>query len=548
MTTTTQRLGRQLVEQRLISEEQLADALKLQTSDQQFLGAILLERGWVKPEALLEAAGAVYGLPTVRLREMRIEREALAQVPLKVALHFKVMPLSLADGTLRVAIANPQDLRLLDDLGLALERRVKIEPVLATEAEILDALKRHYGLGADTVDRIVADRARQPGASPAVPEESLEDIEHLAGDASVIKLVNQLILEAHQRRATDIHLEPYRGTVRLRYRVDGLLEQVDVPPAIRELFPAIISRVKVLSNLNIVERRLPQDGRASVKIGKEKLDLRIATLPTPAGESVVIRILPNQMLLDFAELGFQEQDLALLERMIRKPHGLICVTGPTGSGKTTTLYACLKRINTEERKIITIEDPVEYEMAHVTQVQVHPEIGLSFAQGLRSMLRHDPDVMMVGEVRDLETAELAVRCALTGHLVFSTLHTNDAVSALVRLMDMGVDPYLIASSIECIIAQRLVRTLCAHCKADGRPRGCEECHRMGYLGRTAIYEFFVMSEPIRELILERASLDVVRRRAAELGMRPMRQHGEEKVRTGLTTMEELLRVIQDDGS
>ena len=307
--------------------------------------------------------------------------------------------------------------------------------------------------------------------------------------------------------------------------------------------------------MNLVERRLPQDGRASVKVGEEKLDLRISILPMSAGESGVIRILPNQMLLDLKELGFRPQDWEILQVTIQKPHGLVFVTGPTGSGKTTTLYGCLKILNTDRRKIITIEDPVEYEMEGLSQVQVNPSIGLTFAQGLRSMLRHDPDVMMVGEVRDLETAELAIRIALTGHMVLSTLHTNDATAAMTRLMDMGIDPYLIASSVECVLAQRLVRLLCPACKEPDstpleghkiyRAKGCKECNRTGFKGRTAIYEFFILSQSIRDLILKRSSADAIRRAAVELGMQTMRDAGEALVKAGKTTLDEVLRVTQE---
>jgi len=302
---------------------------------------------------------------------------------------------------------------------------------------------------------------------------------------------------------------------------------------------------------------MPQDGRASVKVGDEKLDLRISVLPTPGGESVVIRILPNRMLLGLSDLGFRNEDMKILDSIIQKPHGIIFVTGPTGSGKTTTLYACLKTINTAERKIITIEDPVEYELEGVAQVQINSQIGLTFAQGLRSMLRHDPDVMMVGEVRDMETAELAIRIALTGHMVFSTLHTNDAVGGVTRLMDMGIDPYLIACSVECILGQRLVRMLCPSCKEqttvgmpDGqqgyRAKGCSACYKTGYLGRMNIYEFFIMSQPIRDLILRKESGDAIRRVAIELGMQSMREDGWEKVKAGLTTLDEVLRVTQEE--
>ena len=555
--TAPKKLTQVLVEKRLITEAQLAQLSAEPQSEQQFLGTLLVERGWVEADTLFAVLAEYYQMPFVKLRDAHVDRKAIEQVPMKVALHYTVMPLAVSNGTLKVAVANPQNVRLLDDLRLALHQRYTIEPLLATEADILEALKRHYGVGAETVNQIIADQLQSahPGAAPV--DDTIEDIQQLADDASVVKLVNQLIVEAHSRRATDIHLEPYRGKVRLRYRIDGMLHSVDVPPELRQLFPAIVSRVKVLSNLNIVERRMPQDGRASVKVGKDKLDLRIATLPTPAGESIVIRILPSQMLLQLKDLGFRGDDLTLLERTIRKPHGMILITGPTGSGKTTTLYACLNTIKAEERKIITIEDPIEYELEGVTQVQVNAQTGLTFAQGLRSMLRHDPDIMMVGEVRDIETAELATRIALTGHLVFSTVHTNDAASALVRFMDMGIDPFLIASSIECVIAQRLVRVLCPHCKEEVaspwaqtktafQSKGCDKCHKSGFLGRTAIYEFFLMAQPIRELLMKKASADAIRQQAVELGMQTMREDGWGKVSAGVTTLDEILRITQDE--
>ena len=550
------KLTQVLVEKQLLTEQQLNEALDIQKRDNRFLGTILLERGWLKPGQLMPLLSEYYHIPFIQLEDAEIQSEAIAKIPLKLALHYQVMPIKAHNSTLTVAVPNPQDVRVLDEIRLALQQRYTIEPVLATQDDILRAVKKHYGVGAETINKILTEH---PGSvhSPASTDEPLENIEDLASEASVVNLVNQLILEAHNRRATDIHLEPFRGKVKLRYRVDGMLHDIDVPSTIRQLFPAIISRVKVLSNLNIVERRLPQDGRASVKVGDQQIDLRISVLPTPAGESVVIRILPSQMLIGLEDLGFRPEDRTILEAIIRKPHGLMFVTGPTGSGKTTTLYACLKTVNSEQRKIITIEDPIEYELEGVIQVQVNVQIGLSFAQGLRSMLRHDPDVMMVGEVRDLESAELAIRIALTGHLVLSTLHTNDAPGGIIRLMDMGIDPYLIASSIECVIGQRLVRLLCSHCKeqsATKRPdldkvfqsRGCKACHQTGFHGRAAIYEFFLMAPPIKDLIIQKAPADAIRKTAVELGMRTMRDDGWEKVRAGLTTLDEILRVTQED--
>ncbi len=551
------KLGQLLVKQQLLTEEQLEAGLRAQEGTNRFLGSILLERRWLSADTLLQALGEQYHMAYTRFGEGEVDRTAVAAMPLKIAMHYKVMPLRLQHSTLTVAVFNPQDVQLADELRTALKERYTIEPVLATEEEINAAIKRYYGVGAETISELVK-HGRNGIKLEAAEDTALEDIEQLASDASVVKLVNQLILEAHQRRATDIHIEPYRGRVRLRYRIDGVLRAVDVPPTIRQLFPAIISRVKVLSALNIVERRLPQDGRASVKVGEEKLDLRVSILPTPFGESVVIRILPNRMLLELKDLGFHKEDEAALAQHIAQPHGLLFVTGPTGSGKTTTLYAMMNTINRDERKIITIEDPVEYEMEGVTQVQIIPQIGLTFATGLRSMLRHDPDVMMVGEVRDFETAELAIRIALTGHLVFSTLHTNDAASGVTRLLDMGVDPYLIVSSVECFIAQRLVRLLCPHCKQEVRPPqrqglartfravGCDRCQHTGFFGRSAIYEILPLAEPVKNLIMARESSDAIWRKAIELGMRTMQQAGWEKVQAAQTTVDEVLRVTQQD--
>lgn len=550
------KLGQLFLKKKLITEEQLVEAMQHQAVSNQFLGSILLDKGWVSQEQLLQVLSDQYQLPYVLLRRQAIDKKVIDILPLKIALHYKVMPVELNNSTLKVAISNPQDVHLVDELRAALQERYMIEPVLASDNDINFTIQKYYGVGAETITDLVSEQDKSIKRD-SVDDMAIENIEQLASDASVVKLVNQVILEAHHRRATDIHIEPYRGQVRLRYRIDGVLRAVDVPSAIRQLFPAIISRVKVLSNLNIVERRLPQDGRASVMVGDEKLDLRVSILPTPAGESVVVRILPSRMLLELKGLGFRQKDYDYLINLIKRPHGLIFVTGPTGSGKTTSLYGMLNTINTDERKIITVEDPVEYEIAGVTQVQINSAIGLSFATGLRSMLRHDPDVMMVGEVRDLETAELAIRIALTGHLVFSTLHTNDAASGITRLLDMGIDPYLIASSVECFMAQRLIRLLCSTCKVEVKPdrkdlskmyqaKGCDECQHTGYLGRSAIYEILPVTQPIRDLILSRASADAIWRKAIEGGLQTMQQGGMEIVQQGMTTPDEVLRVSQED--
>ena len=383
----------------------------------------------------------------------------------------------------------------------------------------------------------------------------------------MVRLVNQILQQAIHGRATDIHFEHFRSELLLRYRVDGILYDAQVSENMRYLYPAIISRIKVMANLDIVERRVPQDGRAKVKIAEQEYELRVSVLPTLSGENVVIRILPMLMLFSMADLGMQPGELQILQRVLQKPHGIIFVTGPTGSGKTTTLYTCLSRLNTRERKIITIEDPVEYELRGVSQIQVNPKINLTFAGALRSILRHDPDVIMVGEVRDFETASITIQTALTGHLVFSTLHTNDAAGAATRLIDMGIDPFLITSSVEMFVAQRLIRKICAQCKEPsktpldksqlanlpkgvdpGKPvfrgKGCSACNNTGYKGRTGIYELLVMNETIREMILRKESSDKVEARAVELGMKPMAQDGWEKVFAGITTPEEVQRVTQ----
>ncbi|HAH21288.1 MAG: hypothetical protein A2Y00_02355 [Omnitrophica WOR_2 bacterium GWF2_43_52] len=539
-----------------------------QTANQPLL-SLLIARQILSEEEALKILADELRLSYVELKAQNIDKSLIAKVPLRIASYYKFIPLALHERTLTIAVSYPLDIKTQDEVRTQLG--YAIDMVLASSRDIADMLTTYYGLAADTLRRISSEAAHKDDAlaeaGTEASYEAIEDIEKLVGDASVIKLVNQIILEGWKKRATDIHIEPYRQSVVLRYRVDGLLYDAPLPSEMKGFLNAIISRIKVMSNLNIVERRVPQDGRAIVKVQDQMLDLRISTIPTAFGESLVIRILPAQMLFSLEKLGLPKNHLQAFETLIQKPHGIIFVTGPTGSGKTTTLYACLSRINTREKKIISIEDPVEYEMQGITQIQVQPEVGLDFARGLRSILRHDPDVIMVGEVRDLETAEIAIRVALTGHLVFSTLHTNDAASGITRLVDIGVEPYLVSSSVEAFIAQRLLRVLCADCKYEDtraplelreliakdlrisvqevkvyRAKGCNNCNGTGFFGRIAIYEILLADETIKDLILKKTPSNQIKKVALAQGMRTLRQDGWQKVIAGITTPEEVMKV------
>ncbi|MBN3039088.1 MAG: Flp pilus assembly complex ATPase component TadA [Candidatus Omnitrophica bacterium] len=561
-------LSRILFDKGLVEKEVLDAGLREIATSQESLASFLLRKGLTTEEKILKAFAEELKIDYLRLSEVPVERSVIDKIPVKFAGYYKFMPLKIDGRTLTIACSYPLDVKTQDDIRMSLGYEIQL--VLARENDIVESLKKHYGLGADTIEKILAQTPQEQMQTREEAEEKVEDIEKLAEDASIIRLVNQIILEAYKKRATDIHLEPYRGRIKLRYRIDGVLYNATVPPEIKNFFSPILSRIKIMSNLNIVEHRLPQDGRAVVKIQDQTLDLRVSFIPTPYGESVVIRILPMKMLFSLERLGLLTEDLDTFEELIKKPHGIVFVTGPTGSGKTTTLYACLSKINTDERKIITIEDPIEYEMEGITQLQVMPKIGLNFARGLRSMLRHDPDVMMVGEVRDSETAEIAIRVALTGHLVFSTLHTNDAASGITRLIDIGLEPYLVASSVEAFIAQRLVRVVCPDCKEEDisalpelknliaqdlksnspqdvkiyKGKGCEKCNFTGFYGRTAIYELLLIDADIRNLITAKASAEEINKMATSKGMLTMRQNGWRKVIEGVTTPDEVLKVTQ----
>lgn len=557
-------LGKLLIEKGIITPEQLDAALKKQRETGGLLGAILLELGFVDEETVfLPAIAGQLGIDFIRLKDMEIPPEAIGKIPPKFASHYKIMPVKLENDTLTFATTQPLNTQIQDEVGLIVD--TKLKAVLSSEKDILEAIRRYYGVGAETIEQIM-----DTVGVAARPREEISNIEDIDSEASIGKFLNQILLEAYKDGATDIHIEPFEDQLQVRYRIDGVLYDAKVPANIKHFKDSINSRIKILSNLNIAEKRMPQDGRFKVRVGEIDLDLRVSFLPTPYGEGVVLRLLNTARLYDFNELGLTAQEQDILEGLIRRPHGILFLTGPTGSGKTTTLYACLSRLNTEDQKIITIEDPVEYQLKGITQVQINPQIGLTFARGLRSMLRHDPDMMMVGEVRDMETAEIAIQVALTGHLIFSTLHTNDAASGVTRLLDMGVEPYLITSTVEGFIAQRLVRILCPKCKqalsltpamikdfgaglereaADAviyESKGCEACHFTGFSGREAIYEFLVINDGIRRLIMERGTAAQIKEKAVGYGMKTLRQAGWEKVKKGATTLQEVIRVTQQE--
>jgi type II secretion system protein E len=554
-------IGEALIKQGFVSLEAVEEAIKLQEKTGEYLGELLIRLGYLKETEFLEVLSTQLGIPYVSLRGAKVSPEALAKVPARLASHYLVFPLSYQDNRITLCVRDPSDLKALDELKAFLG--CEIDLVLSDREAIRSAIKRYYGVGAEVLEQM---RETEKGRESVSSTQgiSFDRIDEATDEATVVQLVNHLLLDAKHSRATDIHLEPFENQFKVRYRVDGILYEAKVPAEIRHFQSAIISRLKVMARLDIAERRLPQDGRILVKTKEGELDLRISILPTPLGESVVIRLLSPTMLLSLEKLGLLRENLDRLEELLKRPHGIVFLTGPTGSGKTTTLYACLHFLNTEDRKIVTIEDPIEYQLKGIIQIQVHPKIGLTFSQGLRSMLRHDPDVMMVGEVRDLETAEITIRTALTGHLVFSTLHTNDAAGAITRLLDMGVEPYLVASSIQCVIAQRLVRVLCLRCKKEHKAKssaqlripedyqgesyylgeGCKECNGTGYFGRTAIHEMMVMDDEIQELIMKQTATSEIKKLALKKGMKALRQDGFEKVRTGTTTIDEVLRVSQ----
>ena len=528
-------------------------------SAEPLLTFIARERG-VTEEVFTQRLATALGWPYLDLPKLTIESEVRNKLSTKIAFQFSILPVALNNGVLQIAASDPFDAAMMT--AVRFDVKMPVAFALAPRAEIEKALKKYYGVGAETLDEM--------GESDAMDLDVAIDKEITEGDqeASVIKFVNQIIWEAFKDRATDIHFEPQEDELRIRNRIDGILHQIPLPPTLKRFQSAIISRIKVMSGMNISEKRLPQDGRINVRIKGEEIDIRVSTVPTVYGESVSLRLLTRgKIFLSLDKLGFSKMEEDAIRYIIIKPQGIFLVTGPTGSGKSTSLYAFLSAINSVHKRIITIEEPVEYELKGINQIAVRSDIGLTFAMGLRHILRQDPNVVMVGEIRDSETADIAIRASLTGHLVFSTLHTNDAPSAFTRLTDMGIEPFLIASSVEAVQAQRLVRTICPHCKTEqkvdhnylrriGFPEadigsakiwhgaGCDQCRGQGYQGRKGIYELLIVTEALRPLIMNRANASTIAQRAIEAGMRTLRTDGWKKVKEGTTTIEEILRVTQ----
>jgi len=542
------RLGEMLIARGLISQEDLDRALEIQRERGDKIGKILVDLGFVAMRDVLAALSDQLGVPLVSVDGPPPVTPEIEGLSPRFMRQCRFIPVAQEGATLRIAMADPLDFETISAVrGFT---GLNVEVALAAESEILDAIEKYYGETEKGGDTVTAGIER---------EEDLEQLRDMASEAPVIRLVNAMIASAIEKRASDIHLEPFEKEFRVRFRIDGVLYNQEPPP--RELKAAIISRVKLMARLNIAERRLPQDGRIKIKVLGREVDLRVSTLPTLYGESVVMRLLDRSAgdFYDLTRLGFDEYMLRRMEHFTTLPWGMLLVTGPTGSGKSTTLYSALKRINKPDKKIITIEDPVEYQMDGINQIHVNPQIGLTFASGLRHIVRQDPDVIMVGEIRDRETADIAIRAALTGHFVYSTLHTNDAPSAITRLTDMGVENYLICSTLVAVLAQRLVRLICPECKVPAGKRlaptgewietyrgaGCPKCFGTGYSGRIGIFELMEMNDELRRLVMENADAATLTAAARRHGMRRLAEDGWMKVRAGLTTAEEVLRVTQE---
>ncbi|MBN2039851.1 MAG: type II secretion system ATPase GspE [Spirochaetes bacterium] len=562
---TTQSFGQILIDKNLLKAEELQEAFLAQKdASVSQLGQFLLKKGIVKNEDILSALAEYFGIPYQKKIDFHDPDNTFAGIALHFLKKNKIVPFKKNKDIIYVAVADPLNIRPFDDLKMIFPDHT-FEVVLTSEEEISKIIRTHFdSLKADTSEDAMEDLEYEDIEILSSQIAETEDILDMANEAPIIRLVNTILTEAVNDRASDIHIEPYEKDLIVRYRIDGILYQTLTPS--KKFHGAIVSRIKIMANLNIAENRLPQDGRIQIKIGGKDIDIRVSIFPTYYGERVVLRLLnKTDMKFDLESIGFSQSTLKLFDSQIKKTHGIILVTGPTGSGKTTTLYSVLTKINTTDVNTLTVEDPIEYQLPGVGQMQVKPKIDLTFANGLRSILRQDPDIVMIGEIRDLETAEIAVQAALTGHRVFSTIHTNDAASSITRLIDMGIEPFLIASAFNAFLAQRLVRTICPDCRTSIRPtqkmlkelgikqteikgnklaygKGCEKCLNTGYLGRMGIYELLPIDKNIRQMIMDQADANLIKETAIKNGMLTLRQDGIQKAIAGLTTIEEVLRV------
>lgn len=565
--TNRKLIGQILMEMESLAEADLSKILEYNPPGSKRFGQKALELGLISERSLYEALSEQLDLPLLFFEDLPEKPPIIPKIDKDFMKEYYFYPISLEDDILTIAMSDPLNFYLKDDLSLA--TGLKIKTVLGIESEIIKAIEKFMGEGATEMEMIIDDIAEEEMELLSdSTEDNIDALRDMAQEAPVIKLVNLLISKAVEEAASDIHIEPFEGELRVRYRIDGVLHDEESPPP--RLQAAIISRIKIMSEMNIAERRLPQDGRIRVRVAGRRIDLRVSTIPTVYGESVVMRILEGgSIMLELESLGFPKRSFQAFQHIISQPHGICLVTGPTGSGKTTTLYAALDKINSSDKKIITIEDPVEYQLRGVNQIQIKPKIGLTFASGLRSIVRQDPDVMMVGEIRDYETAEIAIQSALTGHLVFSTLHTNDAPSAITRLQDMGVESFLISSCLEGVLAQRLVRIVCTECRQETtidakiiqeiseftstegkltayKGLGCEHCSNTGFKGRAGIFELMIVDEVIKDLILNKTNSNEIKKIAIKRGMDSLRMDGFKKALAGITSIDEVLRVTQDE--
>jgi general secretion pathway protein E len=562
----TNRIIDLLLEKGLVSKEDLERVFPLGRPPAEiFPEEHLIKTGLVSPEDFRKTAEEFFEVPAAAADDFPREPMLFNHLSVQFMKESKFIPAGLENNVLTVIMGNPADFYARDAIRLATNHEVRV--LLGDEEEILAAIERSYGSGSSSMEKIIEDMESIPEYQ-AADEENVDHLRDMASEGPVIRLVNLIITRAIERRASDIHFEPFEDHFRVRYRIDGVLQDVESPP--KRLQAAILSRIKIMAKLNIAERRLPQDGRIMLRVKGKEIDFRVSSVPTIHGESMVLRILDkSSIVLDIERLGFLEDTIQGMREVINHPHGIVLVTGPTGSGKTTTLYCALQEINSPEKKIITVEDPVEYQLPGVNQIQVKPAIGLTFANSLRSIVRQDPDVILIGEIRDAETAEIAVHSALTGHLVLSTLHTNDAPSAVTRLLDMGIEDYLLSSTLIGILAQRLVRVACPFCQAPYEPdasvlkemrlegqnlegvqiaevKGCDKCANTGYWGRSGIFEFLRVTDEIQRLILEKRDANLIKETARKNGMRTLREDGWLKVKRGVTTVSEVLRVTQEE--